>query len=135
MKVVQNPYEVFEALTQPMEVRPTKHWLSESMSCEDVVLTFRHLRRIRSERFTLSERSAKEAAPPHLVSAGAALWKESRLAVARALDAELTHPVAKGVGMDIQDFRRALRPINHSICLLKGGQDMASLHFFQRGQS
>jgi hypothetical protein len=105
------------------------------MSCEDVVLTFKHLREIRRERFTLSERSAKDTAPPHLVSAGAALWKESRLAVARTLDAELTHPVAKRVGMDIQDSRRTFRPINHSVCLLKGGQDMASLHFFQRGQS
>src|SRR5579862_3255501 len=72
--------------------------------------------------------------PPHLVSADELLWRESRLAVGRALDAELTHPVAKGVGMEIQDSRRTLRPINHSICLLKGSQDMASLHFFQRGQ-
>jgi len=38
--------------------------------------------------------------PPHWVSADEALWKESRLAVARALDAELTHPVAKGVGVE-----------------------------------
>jgi hypothetical protein len=57
------------------------------------------------------------------------------LAVARALDAELTHPVAKGVGMDIQDSRRTLRPINHSTCLLKSGQYMASLDFFQGGKS
>ena len=56
------------------------------------------------------------------------------MAVVRALDAELTHPVAKGVGMDIQDSRRTLRPINHSTCLLKGGQYMASLDFFQGGQ-
>jgi hypothetical protein len=43
LKIVQNPIEVFEALSQPMEVRRTKHWLSGSMSCEDVVLTFKHL--------------------------------------------------------------------------------------------
>jgi hypothetical protein len=55
--------------------------------------------------------------------------------VGRALDAELIHPVAKGVGMEIQDFRRTPRAINHSSCLLKSSQDMASLHFFQRGQS
>ena len=59
--------------------------------------------------------------PPHLVSTDEALSKESRPAVGRALDAELIHPVAKGIGVEIQDFRRTLRPINHSICLLKGG--------------
>jgi len=70
-----------------------------------------------------------------LVSAGEALWKESRRAVGGALDAEFAHPVAEGVGVEIQDFRRTLRPINHSGCPLKGGQDMASLHFFQGGES
>jgi hypothetical protein len=60
--------------------------------------------------------------------------RETRLAVARALDAELTHPVAKGIGMEIEDFRGTLRPIDHSILLMKDCLDMASLHFFQRGQ-
>jgi hypothetical protein len=72
--------------------------------------------------------------PPHLVSADEVM-PESRPAVDSALDAELTHPVAKRVGMEIQDSRRTLRPINHPICLLKGGQDMVSLHLFQRRQS
>ena len=86
-------------------------------------------------RFSLKGAIGKESRrPPHLVSV-ARCGGESRLAVARALDAELTHPVAKGVGMDIQDSRRTLRPINHSTCLLKSGQYMASLDFFQGGKS
>lgn len=86
-------------------------------------------------RFTPIEISAKGTTPPHFVSACGALRSESRLAVARALDAQLAHPVAKGVGMDIQDFSRTPRPINHSFCLLKGRHDVASLHFLQCGQS
>jgi hypothetical protein len=54
---------------------------------------------------------------PHLVSADEVM-PESRLAVGRALDAELTHPVAQGVGMEIQDSRGPLRPIDHPICVL-----------------
>ena len=73
--------------------------------------------------------------PPNVVGAGEALWKESRRAVGGALDAEFAHPVAEGVGVEIQDFRRTPGPVDHSICLLKGGQDMASLHFFQGGES
>jgi hypothetical protein len=61
-----------------------------------------------------------------LVGAGEALWKESRLAVGGALNAELAHPVPKGIGMEIQNPQRHLRPIHHSISLLNGGQDMAS---------
>jgi hypothetical protein len=72
--------------------------------------------------------------PRYLVSADEAM-PESRLAVGRPLDAELIHPVAKGVGMKIQDSRRTLRPINHSICLPKGGHDMVSLNLFQRSKS
>ena len=73
--------------------------------------------------------------PPHLVCASEVFRKESRRAVARALDAELSHPVAEGVGMEIQDFRRTSWPVNHSTCPLKGSQDMVSLHFFQGGES
>jgi hypothetical protein len=53
------------------------------------------------------------------------LWKESRLAVGGALNTALTHPVAKRVGMEIQNFRGALWPIHHSIGLPKGGLDTA----------
>jgi hypothetical protein len=53
------------------------------------------------------------------------LRRESRPAVGRALDAELTHPMAQGVGMKIQDFRRALRAINHAIRMPQGCLDMS----------
>ena len=70
-----------------------------------------------------------------MVSAAEVLWKESRRVVSRALDAKLTYPVAEGVGVEIQDSRRTPRPVNHPTCPLQGGQDMAALHFFQRGES
>jgi hypothetical protein len=73
--------------------------------------------------------------PPHLVSAGEPFSNESRLAVGGALNAELAHPVAKGVGMEIQNLRGAVWPIHHSTSLLKGGLDMASLYFLQGAQS
>jgi hypothetical protein len=63
------------------------------------------------------------------------LWKDLRSAVAGAPDAELVHPVTKRVGMEIQDSRRTLWPLNNSARLLKGGEDMASFHFFQGGES
>jgi hypothetical protein len=109
--------------------------LRESMSCEDFPLPSNGLgcRSQRTLSFTraISKRTRRS---PHLVSADKVMPK-SRLAVGKALDAELTHPMAQGVGMEIQDSRRTLRPMNHSICLLKGGQDMVSLHLFQRRQS
>src|ERR1700722_16440838 len=73
--------------------------------------------------------------PRYLVSANEVWWRELQLAVGRALDTQLIHPVTKRIGMEIQDFRRTLRPVNHSSSLLKGGQDVAALHFFQSGQS
>jgi hypothetical protein len=69
------------------------------------------------------------------VGAKEVFWKELGWAVGLALDAELSYPVAEGVGMDIQDFRRTSWPVNHSTCLLKGSQDMASLLFFHGGES
>jgi hypothetical protein len=36
--------------------------------------------------------------------------------------------------MKIQDFRRSFRPINNSIRLPKGRQDVGSFHIFQRGE-
>jgi hypothetical protein len=60
-----------------------------------------------------------------LVSAGEPFSNESRLAVGGALNAELAHPVAKGVGIEIRNLRGALWPIHHSIGLPKGGQDTA----------
>ena len=35
------------------------------------------------------------------------------------MNAELAHPVAKGVGMEIQNLRGALWPIQHSISPLQ----------------
>ena len=52
--------------------------------------------------------------------------------VAGALDAELRHPVAKGVRVEIQDRRRALRTLHHPTTLLEGSEDMISLYLFQR---
>ena len=52
--------------------------------------------------------------------------------MARSLDAELIHPVAKRVWMKIQDPRRALWTINHSTGMLKGGEDMVSFYLVQR---
>ena len=52
--------------------------------------------------------------------------------MARSLDAELIHPVAKRVWMKIQDPRRALWTINHSTGMLKGGADMVSFYLVQR---
>jgi|SRR5580658_1743790 hypothetical protein len=72
--------------------------------------------------------------PPHLVTTDDVLRRESRPAEGSALDPELSHPVAKGVGMEIEDSRRPFRPINHPIRLPKGDQNMASFHFFQGGQ-
>ena len=89
----------------------------------------------RSYGVSLSKRRLRDNALTTFGRRRRVLRRESRPAVGRALDAELAHPVAKGVGMEIQDSRRTLRPINHSIGLLKGGLDMASLHFFQRGQA
>ena len=56
---------------------------------------------------------------------------ELRQAVARTLDAELIHPVAKRVWMKIQDLRRALWTINHSTGMLKRGEDMVSFYLVQ----
>jgi hypothetical protein len=58
-----------------------------------------------------------------LVSASEPFSNESRLAVGGALNAELAHPVTKGVGMEIQNLRGTPRPIHHSISLLKRGLD------------
>jgi hypothetical protein len=52
--------------------------------------------------------------------------------VARSLDAELIHPVAKSVCMKVQDFRCAVWTINHSTGMLKGGEDMVSVDLVQR---
>jgi hypothetical protein len=66
------------------------------------------------------------------VIAGELVQKELRRAVARSLDAELVHPVAKRVWMKIQDPRRALWTINHSTGMLKRGEDMVSFYLVQR---
>jgi hypothetical protein len=59
------------------------------------------------------------------------LLEELRWAVTRSLDAELTHAVAKRVGMKIQDPRRAFWTINHSTGMLQGSEDMVSVYFLQ----
>jgi hypothetical protein len=109
--------------------------LRESMSCADLALPSKRPRmRVATRPYFARAIGKWNRRSPHLVSADEVM-PESRLAVGRALDAELTHPVAQGVGMEIQDSRRTLRPINHSICPLKGGPDVVSLHLFQRRQS
>ena len=70
--------------------------------------------------------------PPHLVITRELVWEKLRWAVARSLDAELIHPVAKRVWMKVQDIRRALWTVHHSTGMLKGGEDMVSVHFLQR---
>ena len=105
------------------------------MSCEDLALPSNNLEcGSQSDVFFGASDRQMDTGSPHLVSADEAM-PESRQVVGRPLDAELIHPVPKRVGMEIQDSRRTLRPINHSICVLKGGQDMVSLHLFQRRQS
>jgi hypothetical protein len=73
---------------------------------------------VTTSRFPLSARSTKgHGRPPYSVSADEVLWRESRLAVGGALDAELTPPGAKGVGMEIQDSQRSARPaVTRSAC-------------------
>ena len=48
--------------------------------------------------------------------------------VVRASNAELLHSMAERVGMQIEDSRRAFRPLDHSRRQLQGGQNMISLH-------
>src|ERR1700733_15956681 len=88
---------------QSRSVRQTSHQHCESSSYEDLASPFDAL--IPSHKATLFCTRAKRAISkkrrrqPHLVSAGGVLARESRRAVGRGLDAELIHPVAKGVGM------------------------------------
>jgi hypothetical protein len=58
--------------------------------------------------------------------------EELRWAVARSLDAELTHAVAKRIWMKVQDPRCALWTVNHSTGMLQGGEDMVSVYLVQR---
>ena len=60
------------------------------------------------------------------------MWAELRRAVARSLDAELIHSVAKCIWMKIQDLRRTLWTINDSSGMLKRGKDMVSFYLVQR---
>lgn len=55
--------------------------------------------------------------------------------VAGAFDAEFFHAVAKRVGMQTENSCRTSQPLNNSTGLVKGGQDMISLYFFQSGES
>ena len=70
--------------------------------------------------------------PPHSVITRGLLLEELRSAVARSLDAELTHAVAKRVWMKVQDPRRALWTINHSTGILQRVEDMVSVYLFKR---
>ena len=54
--------------------------------------------------------------------------------VVSAFNAELLHSMAERVGMQIEDFRRTFRPLDHSGGQLEGGQDMISLHVLQSGK-
>jgi hypothetical protein len=57
---------------------------------------------------------------------------ELRWAVTRSLDAELIHPVAKRVWMEVQDPRRTVWTIHHSTGMLKSGEDVVSVYLVQR---
>ena len=54
--------------------------------------------------------------------------------VVSAFNAELLHSMAERVGMQIEDFRRTFRPLDHSGRQLEGSQDMISLHVLQSGK-
>jgi hypothetical protein len=136
LQIIRNAKGFCKSLFQSQSVRRKNHFASESIVCEDLALPSNTSVADHKATFSFKRVIDKRTRrPPHLVNGGEGAWKESRLAVGRGLDAELFHPVAKGVGMEIQNSRRTLWPINHSTCLLKGGQNMASLHFFHRGQS
>ena len=51
--------------------------------------------------------------------------------VAGAPDSKLLHPMAEGVGVEIQDFSCALWSLDHSARLLKSGKDMTALYLLQ----
>jgi hypothetical protein len=52
--------------------------------------------------------------------------------VTRSLDAELIHPVAKRVWMEVQDPRGTFWTIHHSTGMLKSGEDVVSVYLVQR---
>jgi hypothetical protein len=52
--------------------------------------------------------------------------------VTRSLDAELIHPVAQRVWVEIQDPRRTFWTIHHSTSMLKSGKDVVSIYLVQR---
>jgi hypothetical protein len=51
-----------------------------------------------------------------------------RWMVVRTFNAVPLDSMAERVGMQIEDFRRTFRPLDHSGGPLEGGQDMISLH-------
>lgn len=71
------------------------------------------------------------AKPPHSVIAWFLADRKLRAAVAGFFDPELIHAVSKRVRMEVQDLRRALRTVNHSVRLFQSGEDVASLHLLQ----
>ena len=52
--------------------------------------------------------------------------------VVRAFNAEFLYSMAERVGMHVEDSRRTFRPLDHSGGQLEGGQNVTSLHLFQR---
>jgi hypothetical protein len=69
-----------------------------------------------------------------LRAADCVFWRLLRRTVVRTLNAELLHSIAQRVGIQVEDFRRPLRPLDHSGRQLEGGQDMTSLYLFQSGK-
>src|SRR5260370_11174668 len=59
-------------------------------------------------------------------------WRRLRRRGAGALDAELLYPMAKRVGMHIEERRRAFGPLDHASGQLEGSQNMISLDLPQR---
>ena len=54
--------------------------------------------------------------------------------VVSAFNAELLHSMAERVGMQIEDFRRTFRPLDHSGGPLEGSLDMISLYLSKSGK-
>src|SRR5713101_4317823 len=62
-------------------------------------------------------------------------WRRLRRRGAGALDAELLYPMAKRVGMHMEERRRAFGPLDHASGQLEGSQNMISLDLPQRRES
>jgi hypothetical protein len=104
----------------------------ESVSCEGSPPSVLHPAPRKRSQLSPPVRRTKRPTH-HIWWLGVSLvWEELRWTVTRCLDAELTHTVAKRVWMKVQHPRRALWTIHDSTGMLKGSEDMVSVHLVQR---